>query len=140
MWRVCILAVVSAVTVACGDAPPPEARDLPAGDPAAGRQAFVALQCHACHDVEGESLPAPAIVPSIHLGGKRLLLPSPERLATDILLPSSHFAVGYPAQQIAESGRSRMPDYSERLDKQTLANLAAYLQSKYTRGVPTGMK
>lgn len=140
MWRVCILAMLSAVAAGCGDAPPPEAQNLPAGNAEAGRQAFVSLQCHACHDVEGEALPAPAIVPSIHLGGKRLLLPSTERLATDILLPSSHFAVGYPAQQIAESGRSRMPDYATRLDKQTLANLTAYLRSKYQRGVPTGMK
>jgi mono/diheme cytochrome c family protein len=39
-------------------APHAQAIDLSAGDPARGRSAFIALQCHACHRVaEDDSLP-----------------------------------------------------------------------------------
>jgi hypothetical protein len=33
---------------------------LPAGDPARGRSAFAKFECHACHEVKGETFPAPS--------------------------------------------------------------------------------
>jgi mono/diheme cytochrome c family protein len=125
------LAVLLAGTAACG-------RPAPAGDPAAGRAAFVELQCTACHEVAGDSLPPPATTPAVRLGGRMMLPPSPERTRDDILLPSSHFAQGYPREQIMSGEASRMPpNYKERLTDAQVANLVAYLQSHYARGLPS---
>jgi mono/diheme cytochrome c family protein len=113
------------------------ATDLPPGDPAAGKQAFVDLGCYNCHDVAGGGVPAPSVTPAVELGGRTLLPPSDSRLQQDIMLPSSHFAVGYPTTQIMEGDRSRMPDYSKVLTKQQLANLIAFLRSRYERALPS---
>ncbi len=113
-------------------------RPAPGGDPAAGRTAFVELQCNACHDVAGDSLPPPTVTPAVRLGGRMMLPPSPERTRDDILLPSSHFAQGYPREQIMAGDASRMPpNYKERLTDAQVANLVAYLQSHYVRGLPS---
>jgi mono/diheme cytochrome c family protein len=133
------LAVVLGLVAAgsCRQAPSGRAASLPPGDPEAGRRAFVELQCHTCHDVAGGGLPPASVVPAVRLGGRTLLPPSRERLAQDILLPSSHFAVGYPASQIMQGDTSRMPDYSKVLDDKQVANLVAFLQSRYQRGLPS---
>ena len=73
----------------------------------------------------------------MELGGRTLLPPSDRRLQEDILLPSSHFAVGYPTSQIMEGDRSKMPDYSKMLTRQQVANLIAFLRSRYERGLPS---
>lgn len=124
------LTVLLAGTTACS-------RPAPGGDAAAGRVAFVELQCNACHEVAGDSLPPAAVTPAVRLGGRMLLPPSPERTKGDILLPSSHFAQGYPTAQIMTGGASRMPDYSKRLTEAQVADLVAYLQSHYSRGIPS---
>jgi len=94
------------------------------------------LRCNACHEVSGEALPPPDVVPAVALGGRRLLPPSEEALRADILLPSSHFAVGYPTEQITKDGRSRMPDYSKALTETQVADLVAFLRAHYQRGLP----
>lgn len=110
------------------------------GDPAKGRQAFLDLRCNTCHEVAGESLPSPSVTPAVGLGGRSLLPPSEDRLKQDILLPSSHFAVGYPREQIMQGDVSRMPDYSKRLTADQVANLVAFLRSRYTRGMPSATR
>lgn len=107
------------------------------GDPEKGRQAFVALQCHTCHEVSGGDLPAPTIVPAVQLGGRRLLPPSRERITEDILLPSSHFAQGYPVGQIAANDRSRMPEYAKQLSEAQVKDIVAFLKSRYSMGIPS---
>ena len=127
--------------VAACSGPTPEAvKDLPAGDVERGRQAFVTLQCTACHEVAGGGLPAASVVPAVGLGGRMLLPPSAETLAEDIVLPSSHFAAGYPTDQITAQDRSRMPDYSKVLSKEQVADLAAFLKSRYERGLPSATR
>ena len=125
------VALLSLFSFACGGG------GAPAGDAAKGRQAFVALHCNACHEVAGETLPPASITPPVLLGGKMLLPPSEERIRADILLPSSHFAVGYPSEQIMAGDRSRMPDYSKRLDDRQVADLVAFLKTSYQRGIPS---
>lgn len=130
------IALGLAAAVSCRQAPSGRAAGLPPGDPEAGRKAFVELQCHTCHEVAGGGLPPATVVPAVGLGGRTLLPPSRERLAEDILLPSSHFAVGYPASQIMRGDASRMPDYSKVLDDKQVADLVAFLASRYQRGLP----
>jgi mono/diheme cytochrome c family protein len=128
------LLVVLLPAMACGGS------RTPAGDAARGRQAFVDLRCNACHEVSGEALPPPDVVPAVALGGRRLLPPSEEALRADILLPSSHFAVGYPTEQITKDGRSRMPDYSKVLTETQVADLVAFLRAHYQRGLPSATR
>jgi mono/diheme cytochrome c family protein len=103
----------------------------------AGRQAFVRLGCYNCHDVSGGGVPAPTVVPAVQLGGRTLVPPSKSKLESDIELPSSHFAVGYPQSQIMTGDRSKMPDYSKVLTKQQVADLVAFLDSRYKLGLPS---
>jgi hypothetical protein len=140
LWLVflCVLGVSGA---ACnGPDARPWTKKLPAGDAESGREAFIRLQCHSCHEVVGGNLPAPSIVPAVGLGGRKLLPPSPDRIAQDILLPSSHFAAGYPVDQITADDRSRMPDYSKVLSDQEVANLVTFLASRYSRGLPSATR
>jgi mono/diheme cytochrome c family protein len=134
------LCLSACCVAACGGPTPDAAKDLPKGDVARGQQAFVDLQCHACHQVAGGGLPAPSVVPAVALGGTRLLPPSEQDIATDIVLPSSHFAAGYPTDQIVRDDKSKMPDYSKQLTKAQLADLAAFLKSRYHRGLPSATK
>lgn len=127
----CLL--VLAVSVAC-------ARRQEGGDPEKGRRAFVEYKCNACHDVVGETLPPASVTPAVSLGGRMLLPPSEEKLRADITMPSSHFAVGYPQEQITKDGRSRMPDYSRVLTPDQVKDLVAYLRTRYQRGLPSATR
>jgi mono/diheme cytochrome c family protein len=128
--------LVVVLAAGCGRAERPAAA-LASGNVEEGRKAFIAFRCYSCHEVAGESLPAPSVIPAVYLGGRALTPPSQSRLAQDITFPSSHFAVGYPANQITKDGRSRMPDYSQVLTDQQVAHLSAYLRSKYSLGIPS---
>ena len=122
--------VVLAASAAC-------ARRHGGGDPDKGRRAFVEYKCTACHDVAGENFPPAAVTPAISLGGRVLLPPSDEKLRSDITMPSSHFAVGYPQEQITKNGQSRMPDYSKVLTPDQVSDLVAYLRTRYQQGLPS---
>jgi len=127
---VAVVAVTLAAAAAC-------ARSTSAGDPERGRRAFIEYKCTTCHDVVGETLPPASVTPAVTLGGRVLLPPSEEKLKTDITLPSSHFAVGYPSEQIMKDGQSRMPDYSKVLKGEQVADLVAYLRTRYKQGLPS---
>ena len=113
------------------------ARRQDGGDAENGRRAFVELKCNACHDVVGETLPPASVTPAVTLGGRQLLPPSDDKLRADIVLPSSHFAVGYPQAQITRDGQSRMPDYSKVLSDAQVKDLVAYLRTRYQQGLPS---
>jgi hypothetical protein len=76
-------------------------------------------------------------VPAIALGGRTFLPPSRARLTEDILLPSTHFAQGYPVNQIMEGDQSKMPDYSTVLTNTQVADLVAFLKAQYSLGIPS---
>jgi hypothetical protein len=130
--RALVVIVAAAVAAGAGCA-----RSRSAGDPGRGRQAFIEYKCTTCHDVVGETLPPASVTPAVTLGGRVLLPPSEDKLKDDITLPSSHFAVGYPSEQIMKDGHSRMPDYSAVLKGEQVADLVAYLRTRYTQGLPS---
>ena len=72
--------------------------------------------------------------PPIALGGLRALPPTDGELTTDIILPSSHFARGYPAEQVQVGAKSKMPDYASRVTIRQLADLVAFLRGQYGMG------
>jgi mono/diheme cytochrome c family protein len=125
-----ILLVLLSVSACTGRRSPSGFR-LPPGDAAAGQKTFADLQCTTCHSVAGVDLPAPTIPNPVALGGRVALPPTDGDLTTDIIMPSSHFARGYPADQVQEGARSKMPDFTEKMTVRQLADLVAFLQVHY---------
>jgi hypothetical protein len=104
---------------------------LPAGDAARGKAAFVDLRCNHCHRVEGVSAPAPVAQPPVPviLGDRTRKPPTREYLAQSILAPSHEFARGYKEDLIKEGKLSRMGDYSDVLTVRQLSDLVAFIES-----------
>ncbi len=126
---VIVLAVVVFAVAGCLGRRAPTGFRLPPGDAEAGKTAFVDLNCHSCHTVKGVELPPPtADATVVELGGGRVLPLTDGELTTDIILPSSHYARGYPAHEVMTDGKSRMPDYAATMTVRQLSDLVAFLQ------------
>lgn len=101
---------------------------LPAGDPQAGRRAFLELSCGSCHAVAGEpDFPAPV---SAHPGptlGPVQAMQSPEQIASSILYPSAQVAEDVRLPH--EDGLSHMGDWSGAMTVRQLSDLIAYIRS-----------
>ena len=106
---------------------------LPEGDPVAGRDTFVYMQCHQCHFIEGEQFPAlPGLEPPyVELGGKVTRVKSYGELVTAIINPSHKLADGYPPERVSEDGESHMYVYNRYMTIQELIDLVMYLQPFY---------
>ena len=104
----------------------------PDGDAERGKAAFVALGCNSCHEVAGADLPRPTVQPPVPvvLGGPVDSRLSDAYLVTSIIYPSYQLAP-YPKDQITQGGESRMPHYADRMTVRQLADIVAFLQSRY---------
>jgi mono/diheme cytochrome c family protein len=120
--------ITMAALHAAGGVPPGWRFTLPAGDAAAGRQAFVDFKCYACHAIKGEQFPlklgesATAGPDLTGMGGHH----PAEYLAESIVNPSAVLIEG--PGYIGGDGRSIMPMYPEMTLAQ-LANLVTYLKT-----------
>jgi mono/diheme cytochrome c family protein len=99
----------------------------PKGDPVTGREVFQKLECHSCHEVRGESFPAPS--DGQRVGPERSMrgpLHPPEYFAESIINPSAVIEPdrGY----AAPDGSSRMPSNGDSLTLQETVDLVAYLR------------
>lgn len=101
------------------------------GDAVRGKAAFIARQCHDCHEVSGVDLPQPIIPPPVMvvLGGERELPMTDGYLVTSIMNPSFKLA-RYPQDQITLDGHSRMPHHEE-LTLREMTDIVAFLQTRY---------
>jgi len=138
---VSLFATVTFVSVlGCSPNPDsPRGLVLPAGDVDAGRQAFIDLQCHGCHRINGVDLPqfvgsAPV---AVVLGGERTRVRTYGGLVTSIVNPSHRLIAGYPAEMVSRDGESFMPVLNDVMTVQQLVNLIALLQSSYEIAAPT---
>lgn len=98
-----------------------------------GKVAFVQLGCSHCHEVSGTDLPNPTVQPPVPviLGGVVPVEVTDGYLVTSIINPS--YALGpYPREMITTGGKSRMPDYSDRITVAQLVDTVSFLQSRYT--------
>jgi hypothetical protein len=108
---------------------------LPVGQADRGREAFVALECHACHRVEGKDLPAHAgaASPLIALGGHTARIESYADLVTSIINPSHRLARSY--RTLATSSQRTSPMETRYLNEvmtvQQLVDLIAFLNAEY---------
>jgi len=112
-----------------GGVPPGWRFTVPEGNPKAGREVFVQLECYKCHDVKGEHFPHAPKGPDTagpELTGMGSHHP-PEYFAESILNPNAVIVTG--PGYTGPDGLSIMPDYRESLTVSALIDLVAYLKS-----------
>jgi hypothetical protein len=135
-----MLCSLAALLAACTPAPE-SARGfrLPDGDPAFGKQAFLDLQCHACHTLPGEELPSISIAApvTVMLGGPVSQVKTYGQLVTSIINPSHKLIKIYPEDEVSSDGKSFMPTMIDFMTVRQLVDLVAFLQDKYHVVLPT---
>ena len=106
---------------------------LPEGDPAAGREAFLYMQCHQCHTISGEELPVIHGLepPYVELGGRVTRVKTYGELVTAIINPSHKLAKGYAEEIVSEDGVSNMYVYNSHMTVQELIDIVMFLQPHY---------
>ena len=111
---------------------------LPDGDAIAGRDAFLYMQCHQCHTIDGEQLPGipGQEMPYIELGGKVTQVKTYGQLVTAIINPSHELAPRYAEEVVSEYGESNMYIYNDHMTVQELIDIVMYLQPYYDVVVP----
>jgi sulfur-oxidizing protein SoxX len=135
-----ILSSLAALLAACSPAPEsPRGFRLPDGDAASGQQAFLDLQCHACHKLPGVELPTINIAApvTVMLGGPVTRVKTYGELVTAIINPSHKLIKRYPKDEVSSDGQTFMPNMNELMTVSQLVNLVAYLQDKYHVVLPT---
>jgi sulfur-oxidizing protein SoxX len=107
---------------------------FPLGNTQRGREAFVALECHACHriaDVQVPPHPTPSSV-SVALGGHTPRIETYGDIVTAIVNPSHRLARSY---RVAAGRGEPSPMQAEFLNDvmttQQLVDIAAFLQPEY---------
>jgi mono/diheme cytochrome c family protein len=111
---------------------------LPDGDPQAGREAFIYMQCHQCHTIKGMELP---IIPGqeppyVELGGTVTAVKTYGQLITAVIYPSHKLAAGYAEEVVSEDGVSNMYVYNEHMTVQELIDIVMFLQPQYDVVIP----
>jgi L-cysteine S-thiosulfotransferase len=126
-------AICAAVLAGCGPNTGLLVR-FPLGDVDRGRDAFVALECHACHRVDGVRIPPhPSPSPiSFVLGGHTPRMETYGDIVTSIVNPSHRLARSYRARA-GSNGESPMAAQflNDVITVQQLTDLAAFLRTEY---------
>jgi len=106
---------------------------LPDGDAQAGRDAFLQMQCHQCHSIDGMELPEipGQDPPYVELGGTVAKVKTYGELITAIINPSHRLARGYAEEVVSEDGESRMYIYNTHMTVQELIDIVMFLQPEY---------
>ena len=125
----------------CGCAPGPESGRgfrLPDGDPVMGRQVFLDMQCHACHQIADLDLPpidleAPV---TVTLGGATSRVKTYGQLVTSVINPSHKLIGGYAKDEISTEGESYMPVMNDFMTVRQLIDVVAFLQDQYQVVMP----
>jgi hypothetical protein len=90
---------------------------LPEGDTEKGKEAFVVLQCQACHAIKDVQLPK-ATAPSeinVVLGGPVTKVKTYGELVTAVINPSHGIAPGFDEGTLKPGEGSPMPDYTSKM-------------------------
>lgn len=133
------VALTTALIAGC-DSGPKSSRGfrLPDGDASKGQEAFVALQCHACHTVSGVELPAPESRSEINVvvGGEVAKIKTYGELVTAVINPSHDLAAGFDPAKYGAGKTSPMPDYTRTMTARQLIDIVAFLQPHYVELKP----
>jgi mono/diheme cytochrome c family protein len=105
---------------------------LPRGDAAKGRAAFEKFECFKCHEVKGESFPAPTDRSNAGPELAHMSAHHPaEFFAESIVNPGAAVDRGY----AAADGSSKMPSFNDSMTVQEMVDLVTYL---FTLKAPGG--
>jgi L-cysteine S-thiosulfotransferase len=115
---------------------------LPDGDAAAGRQAFVALGCNACHEVAGVPIEYLEGIAHVQLGGKTTHVRTYGELVTSIINPSHKIAPRHREGGAVLEGESLMTYLylNQIMTVQELVDLVTFLQPTYEVEQPPPVK
>ena len=134
MNRLIALLVCAAALQACATEWGP-GFSFPEGSADRGREAFDALNCRACHRIEGLDPPFQGTgAASVTLGGHTARVKTYGDLVTSIINPSHKLVRGYPADEVAtQDGESLMSlaYLNDVITVQELIDLVAFLQAEY---------
>lgn len=137
------------LSVSCRDAkveqqqtPRPQPATLPAGDPVAGKQAFVEMRCWSCHEVYGGDMPQPVAEPRmpVYIGGNVRSEPDDLYLLRAIAAPSHELAKGWGTEGVQSGTLSRMGDYSRVMTVRQLLDVIAFIKSRYGAGAEEAVR
>ena len=129
-----VVIIVLATLTACGvGKKSPLGFNLPEGDANAGKEAFVTLQCNACHSTPDvaqleDALPGDI---SVSLGGNVTRVKTYANLVTSVINPSHRISKANPPQMVAVDDVSRMLNYNGLMTVEQLIDVVAYLQPHY---------
>lgn len=133
-WAAAALAVVVAASCSSSTKVVSPGLAFPEGDVERGKEAFVRLECVACHEVAGHpDLPAPRQPVPFRLGEGTASRPTDGRLVTALINPHHTIRDPHHTETVTESGRSRMTDYADVMKVRELIDLVAFLRSAYWR-------
>lgn len=106
---------------------------FPIGSVTRGRDAFVALQCHACHRIDGFEAPAPPSPSpfSVPLGGHTPRIETYGDIVTAIVNPSHRLARSFRAEADGRESPMAGESLNEVMTTQQLIDLAAFLRIEY---------
>jgi len=126
---------IAGITACEGVVIPKQEIVLPEGDAARGQEAFIVLECTACHTIRDMELPAPEELGpvTIALGGKVSKVKSYSELVTSIINPSHRLARNFSKQPITKDGQSIMPIYNDVMTVTQMVDIVTFLESKYER-------
>jgi hypothetical protein len=141
MRALCQILMILLGGILAGCEPAPESGRgfrLPDGDPDRGRQAFLAMQCNACHRIEGVELPVLDIAApvTVVLGGPVSRVKTYGELVTSIINPSHKLINTYPADEVSVDGETFMPTVNQFMTVSQLIDIVAFLQIQYAVVVP----
>lgn len=105
---------------------------FPLGGVQRGREAFVALECHACHRIDGvDSHPAPSAI-SVPLGDHTPRIETYGDIITAIVNPSHRLARSYRADAERDRPSPMEAEFlNEVMTTQQLVDIAAFLRTEY---------
>jgi len=104
---------------------------LPKGDPAKGRKVFEKYECYYCHVIRGQDIPFAGVDYGPELSQMGRLHPL-EYFAESVINPSAWAS----KQDRGPDGKSKMPEYNDRMTVQELIDLSTYLASLRPKDVP----
>jgi mono/diheme cytochrome c family protein len=136
---VAALATVILVMAGCGGGPrSSKGFVLPEGNAEKGKAAFVALQCHSCHRVEGVAdLPAPStsVARPVVIGGEVAKVKNYGELLTAIVHPSHNLSEALHKEWLAGK-LSPMPQFNHVMTVEQMIDLVTFLQPRYKQLAP----
>jgi len=104
---------------------------LPKGDQAKGRKVFEKYECYYCHVIRGQDFPFAGVDYGPELSQMSRLHPL-EYFAESVINPSAWAS----KQDRGPDGKSKMPEYNDRMTVQELIDLSTYLASLRPKDVP----